>query len=688
MLDIVKKLPYPIPPHIRAKLKAYECNITGKKKTICCPQNPIDYNKLVNTGSSSDDVMLPDVSNHKNVKLLHKNCGHLDSVDKIVNGNKTGLFEFPWMALLSYQTDNGPSFLCGGTIINEKYILTAAHCVTNIKHKLIGVRVGEHDIRTNTDCEEEEGEEICAPPVQDLSIEKVIFHEQYNLSTHANDIALIRVSPINLTLENSRPVCLPLDEARDFNFTNKNVVVTGWGYTEKGVPSPDLRKAELPMVPFQECQEEFKRSVQLNKGQICAGGKTKSDSCSGDSGGPLHAFSFLYGQPRFVQQGIVSFGPIDCGNVPFPGVYTRVAYYMDWILDNLKYKKIEKCLSVSESLQQKNRVQVKCPEKHVCVPLSHCKVRDADTFIYPCHSGLNMICCPLGSHDVNSTALKNRKTSLFPVTCGLVMISDKVSGGKIADLGQFPWMALLGYRQKGLNYTQFLCAGSIITDRYVLTAAHCINLDRRLELVLVRLGEHDLLAQKDCFTVNNYTTCAPSHVDFTIQEVAVHKQYNTENIQNDIALIKVRGQIRFTEYVKPICLPFEKHLELKDLVTQKLTISGWGKTNAANLGGSTTLQYTSVSVWNHTACMNSVPPEVQPIQDTQICANGPAKEDACKGDSGGPLVNATTDTGGDLRYFQLGIVSFASSLTCGDPNLPTVYTRVDKYLQWIEENVS
>lgn len=212
------------------------------------------------------------------------------------------------------------------------------------------------------------------------------------------------------------------------------------------------------------------------------------------------------------------------------------------------------------------------------------------------------------------------------------------------------------------------------------------------------------MAEKDCFTLRNYTTCAPRHVDFTIEDITVHQQYNNEKLQNDIALIKVRRQISFTgsyypflklqvipkflEYIKPICLPFERNLEVKDLAKQKLTISGWGKTNAANLGGSTNLQFTSVTVWNHTACMKSVPPEVQPIRNTQICANGPAKEDACKGDSGGPLVNATSDTGGDLRYFQLGIVSFASSLTCGDPNLPTVYTRVDKYLQWIEENIS
>jgi hypothetical protein len=100
------------------------------------------------------------------------------------------------------------------------------------------------------------------------------------------------------------------------------------------------------------------------------------------------------------------------------------------------------------------------------------------------------------------------------------------------------------------------------------------------------------------------------------------------------------------DYVKPICLPFERDLERRDLAKQKLTVSGWGKTNAANLGGSTSLQYAVVTVWNHTACLKSVPPDVRPIQTTQLCANGASKEDACKGDSGGPFGQRDRGRGG------------------------------------------
>lgn len=95
-----------------------------------------------------------------------------------------------------------------------------------------------------------------------------------------------------------------------------------------------------------------------------------------------------------------------------------------------------------------------------------------------------------------------------------------------------------------------------------------------------------------------------------------------------------------------------------------------------------------VNVWEQELCRSSVPPDVKPIQNTQLCANGNRTEDACRGDSGGPLINGTVGSDKELRYFQIGIVSFASTITCGNPNLPTVYTRVDKFLQWIVENMS
>lgn len=104
-------------------------------------------------------------------------------------------------AFLTYS-GNKRDFSCGGSIINERYILTAAHCVTGLGGRsLVGVRVGEHDISTVKDCEPSNGftPGYCAPPVQDFAIKKVIPHPGYvgtrparNLELQ-NDIALIRI---------------------------------------------------------------------------------------------------------------------------------------------------------------------------------------------------------------------------------------------------------------------------------------------------------------------------------------------------------------------------------------------------------------------------------------------------------------------------------------------------------------
>lgn len=83
----------------------------------------------------------------------------------------------------------------------------------------------------------------------------------------------------------------------------------------------------------------------------------------------------------------------------------------------------------------------------------------------------------------------------------------------------------------------------------------------------------------------------------------------------------------------------------------------------------------------------AVQTETKPIDNTQICANGKKAEDSCKGDSGGPISEDLIENKTQKTY-QVGIVSFAATLTCGNIELPTIYTRIDHYLQWILNNVN
>nr|XP_023024181.1 melanization protease 1-like [Leptinotarsa decemlineata] len=328
-----------------------------------------------------------------------------------------------------------------------------------------------------------------------------------------------------------------------------------------------------------------------------------------------------------------------------------------------------------------------CTKNNDCIPLSQCNPQYLSSILYPCHSGLNLYCCPTkAAKNETITNLLNRRKHLFPVNCGVVAIDNKITGGDIADLGQFPWMALLGYKQKRVDFIEYLCGGTIITETYVLTAAHCIGVGKHHKLVQVRLGEHDLRSSTDCQVYHGKRVCSDNPVDIPVLSTLRHPNYHTRTLKNDIALVRLKTIITFTDFIQPICLPFERKLDKKVFTGQKFIVCGWGKTDSRNLGGSPTLQFASVSVWDQKNCNKVVPPEVQPITGSQLCANG-KKEDACKGDSGGPLINSTVDVDGELRNFQIGIVSFASTLTCGIKELPPIYTRVDRYLEWIADNV-
>ncbi|CAH1976814.1 unnamed protein product [Acanthoscelides obtectus] len=132
------------------------------------------------------------------------------------------------------------------------------------------------------------------------------------------------------------PVCLPTGPTVTAKFNH--VDVTGWGFTETGRKSQILQKVSLPVVSLEECKRVYnslQQNLKITYKQLCAGGRNDKDSCSGDSGGPLQVSTFLNDDTRYIQQGIVSFGHRFCGEEGFPGVYTKVAYYMDWVLDTI-----------------------------------------------------------------------------------------------------------------------------------------------------------------------------------------------------------------------------------------------------------------------------------------------------------------------------------------------------------------
>jgi len=306
--------------NLLASLQQMVCN--KSKKRVCCKK----FSEL------------PNYQKHE--------CGIALTSSKVVGGENTQLGEFPWMALLGTAYENDIKWRCGGSIINELYILSAAHC-----NDPDIIRVGEWKVDDEeVDCVESVGRKVCAEKPQDISVQCVFRHPEYKKlligRLPINDIMLVRVQrPITYT-NFVAPVCLP---AGDLAVTYENfaesrderietLLVVGWGKTQTdfdfnktdAIPSADQKKLQLPEMSHQMCVEAFGTSDIRFEKHLCAGGEQGKDSCRGDSGGPL--LMQKNGDSPFLQLGVVSSGTFHCGR-GYPTIFTRVTEFMDWIID-------------------------------------------------------------------------------------------------------------------------------------------------------------------------------------------------------------------------------------------------------------------------------------------------------------------------------------------------------------------
>ncbi|EDL36051.1 RIKEN cDNA 1700049K14, partial [Mus musculus] len=227
----------------------------------------------------------------------------------IVGGKPANILEFPWHVGIM----NHGSHLCGGSILNEWWVLSASHCFDQLNNSKLEIIHGTEDLSTKG--------------IKYQKVDKLFLHPKFDDWLLDNDIALLLLkSPLNLSV-NRIPICT--SEISDIQAW-RNCWVTGWGITntsEKGVQPTILQAVKVDLYRWDWCG--YILSL-LTKNMLCAGTQDPGkDACQGDSGGAL-VCNKKRNTAIWYQVGIVSWG-MGCGKKNLPGVYTKVSHYVRWI---------------------------------------------------------------------------------------------------------------------------------------------------------------------------------------------------------------------------------------------------------------------------------------------------------------------------------------------------------------------
>ncbi|KAM9715737.1 polyserase-2 [Menidia menidia] len=341
-------------------------------------------------------------------------CGAAPFNPRIVGGEDAAPGHWPWQASLQIFG----SHFCGGSLINEQWVLTAAHCLHGMLPFGVRVSLGRQTLR---------GEN---PNEISRTVSRVIIHPGYG-SAYDHDIALLRLSsPVEFTAY-VRPVCLA---ASGSVFSSGTASwVTGWGSVREGVPLPSpqtLQEVEVPIIGNRQCSC-LNSHDRITDNMICAGLlKGGKDSCQGDSGGPLVSKQGSI----WVQSGIVSFG-FGCARPSLPGVYSRVSRYQSWI------------------------------DSHIG--------SDKPGFVKFISSGADpdsSYTCP-GLPSLQTTSPITTKPQQLPsrAVCGRVHNTVDVKNKSTVPPGVWPWIVSL--QKNGVHK----CGGTFISDNFVLTSAKCFS---------------------------------------------------------------------------------------------------------------------------------------------------------------------------------------------------------------------
>ncbi|MBN3294234.1 MASP1 protease, partial [Polypterus senegalus] len=287
---------------------------------------------------------------------------------------------------------------------------------------------------------------------------------------------------------------------------------------------------------------------------------------------------------------------------------------------------------------------------------------------------------------------------LLPV-CGqparqLPGLLKRIVGGRTAEPGFFPWQALIMVEDVSrVPEGKWFGSGALLSDSWVLTAAHVLRSPRRdntvipvsEEHVTIYLGLHDVRNKTDA-------------INRTAEKIVLHERFDPKNYNNDIALVKLKKKVKMSQFIMPVCLPTTDQSETEPQPQALGLVAGWGLSNpnvsmdeatSSDFGTvSDVLQYVKLPVVMHTECKTSYESRSGSynITNNMFCAGYyEGGKDTCLGDSGGAFIMEDPQT---KRWVAQGLVSWGGPEECGSQRVYGVYTKVSNYLRWLEDKLT